>query len=54
MPDIDEQSFADVGGDLGLGVGAGELAPVVDEDVGLQLQLHRDVQHPQLPNPGKC
>ena len=54
MPDIDEQSFADVGGDLGLGVGAGELAPVVDKDVGLKLQLHRDVQDSQLPNPLKC
>jgi hypothetical protein len=37
MPDVDEQSLADGRRNLRLGVGAAELAPVVNEDVGVQL-----------------
>ena len=51
MANIDEQVLANFSLDLRLGVGAGELPWVVQEDVAVMVELDHDVQHLQGPEP---
>ena len=47
MANIDEQVLANFSLDLRLGIGAGELARVVQEDVAILVELYHDVQYLQ-------
>ena len=55
MANIDEQVLANFSLDLRLGIGAGELARVVQEDVAILVELYHDVQYLQGLEPmGQC
>ena len=51
MANIDEQVLANFSLNLRLGVGAGELPWVMQEDVAVMVELNHDVQHLQGPEP---